>query len=124
MLMLPRGPVATSTGSSTWTTTRTLQTLDRIRDTTSTTTRGQAVIGLKKDQTWPSDLPPRRRRARAVQRGLQLAHLPNPGVLLQAMKLMIGHWYRNREETAAVQLYEIPMGAKILMMPHRRGMGV
>ncbi|MCP5017105.1 MAG: phage gp6-like head-tail connector protein [Ketobacter sp.] len=33
----------------------------------------------------------------------------------QAMLLMIGHWYENREEVSVVQLHQIPMGAKDLL---------
>jgi uncharacterized phiE125 gp8 family phage protein len=84
----------------------------------------QAAIGLKKGQAWPSIYS--RDDAFRVQfsGGFSSPNLV-PSALVLAMKLMIGHWYRNREDTSTGEkLAEIPMGARVLMMPHRRGMGV
>jgi uncharacterized phiE125 gp8 family phage protein len=86
----------------------------------------QPVVGLKKDQVWPV-VALRRGDAVRVQfsGGFYSPTFPLPQGLVQAMLLLIGHWYRNREDAVVGTIItEIPMGAKILMMPHRRGMGV
>ena len=48
---------------------------------------------------------------------------PNIGIVPDdiklAMRLMIGHWMKEREETSLVKLYEIPMGAAALLAPYR-----
>lgn len=81
------------------------------------------TIGLKKDQMWPTT----RKRDDAVRvqfsGGFYSPTFPMPAQLLQAMKMMIGHWYRNRMAADPVELFEVPLGAQLLMMPHRRGMG-
>lgn len=81
-------------------------------------------IGLKKDQVWPAAYA--RDDAVRVQfsGGFMSPTFPVPVALLQAMKMMIGHWYRNRAAVTDAEMYEVPLGAKLLMMPHRRGMGV
>lgn len=43
--------------------------------------------------------------------------LPKP--IVQAMLLMIGHWYANREDTSMVELKPIPMGSQSLLRPYR-----
>lgn len=44
-----------------------------------------------------------------------------PAPLVQAMKLLIGHWYANREDvtSAPYEHREIPNGAKYLALPYR-----
>lgn len=44
---------------------------------------------------------------------------PVPKVILQAMKLMVGHFYANREDSIDVSLQSIPNGAMDLMRPRR-----
>lgn len=41
-----------------------------------------------------------------------------PGSILAAMKLMIGHWFNNREEGSPVSIATIPMGANPLLGPY------
>lgn len=42
-----------------------------------------------------------------------------PEELLHAVKLILGHFYEHREENADFEIFEIPLGAEQLMMPHR-----
>ncbi|MDY6960316.1 MAG: head-tail connector protein [Pseudomonadota bacterium] len=42
-----------------------------------------------------------------------------PMALRQAMLLMIGHWYANREAVSETSLSEVPMAAKWLFAPYR-----
>lgn len=42
-----------------------------------------------------------------------------PKELVQAIKLMVGHWYENREDTSVVNLTSIPLGAEACMRPYR-----
>lgn len=121
-ILLPRGPVDTVDWVKYLDTSEALQQLSTsvyyLDDNP-----WQAVVALKKDQVWPEYY----NRADAVRvRFSGGFESPNstPKALIVAIKLMIGHWYRNREAASAVQMYEIPMGAKVAMMPHRRGMGV
>jgi uncharacterized phiE125 gp8 family phage protein len=41
-----------------------------------------------------------------------------PGPIVSAMKLLIGHFDRNREETAATLMHRIPFGIESLMLPY------
>ena len=44
-----------------------------------------------------------------------------PRRMRQAMLLLIGHWYENREETWEKRLESIPMGVESLLWEYRRG---
>ena len=46
-----------------------------------------------------------------------------PRSLEQAMFLMIGHWYRDREDVVDKATFELPMGSKSLMLPWRIRLG-
>lgn len=81
------------------------------------------TIGLRKGQAWPA-MYWREDAFRIAFSGGPTAENPVPLEMSQAMLLMIGAWYRNREDSTVAQMYEIPMGAKVLMMDQRRGMGV
>jgi uncharacterized phiE125 gp8 family phage protein len=122
-IMLPRGPVDSVTS------------VKYLDENEQEQTLAEAVwylddnpwapsIGLRKNQVWPVTY----RRADAVRvvfSGGFNSPSTVPKALVLAMKLMIGHWYRNRENAVVGTIItEIPMGAQILMMPHRRGMGV
>jgi uncharacterized phiE125 gp8 family phage protein len=122
-IFLPRGPVSTVDWVKYLDVNEALQTL-------ATTVwylddnPWQAVINLKKDQVWPA-IYARDDAVRVRFSGGFISPNPIPKPLILAMKLMIGHWYRNRSESVIGTIVsEIPMGAKVLMMPHRRGMGV
>lgn len=49
---------------------------------------------------------------------------PMPRVLLQAMLLIIGHLYENRQDVVYGGEKELPMGSIFLMTPHRIDMGM
>jgi uncharacterized phiE125 gp8 family phage protein len=123
LLMLPRGPVADVDWVKYLDEDEALQTLADTEYYLDDNPWAPA-IGLKKDKTWPAIYV--RDDAVRVQfsGGFYSPTFPMPAQLLQAMKMMIGHWYRNREAVAATQMYEVPLAAECLMMPHRRGMGV
>ena len=36
----------------------------------------------------------------------------------QAMLLMIGHWYENREASSPIAVHELPMAVPALLQPH------
>lgn len=69
-------------------------------------------------QTWPTT----REQLNAVTirfvagYGIAASHVPM--ALRQAALLLIGHWYREREDTARTELRQIPSGAEALMMPY------
>lgn len=44
-----------------------------------------------------------------------------PLTVIQAIKLLVGHWYENREETTDIALVSIPLGAEALLARHRIG---
>ena len=39
-----------------------------------------------------------------------------PAVLLHAVKLLVGHWYENREATNTLTIKDIPLGIDALLM--------
>ncbi|MES0444979.1 MAG: head-tail connector protein [Desulfobacterales bacterium] len=42
-----------------------------------------------------------------------------PDPIKQAIKLLVGHYYENREQTSPLTMKEIPMGIKMLLAPYR-----
>lgn len=42
-----------------------------------------------------------------------------PQALRQAMLLLVGHWYENREDATTANVRPIPLGAQMLMWPYR-----
>lgn len=46
-----------------------------------------------------------------------------PAGIKHAILLMIGHWYESREDARDVDLNDIPLGSKALLMPHRNWRG-
>lgn len=42
-----------------------------------------------------------------------------PIAIKQSMLLLVGHWYNNREQTAPINLSQIPLGAEYLLWPYR-----
>jgi hypothetical protein len=38
---------------------------------------------------------------------------------MQAMRMLIGHWYGNREALAGVNMGEVPLGVEALISPYR-----
>jgi uncharacterized phiE125 gp8 family phage protein len=49
---------------------------------------------------------------------------PLPMPIYQAMLLIIGHLYKNREEVDLNNLQNLPMGVTTLLQPYRRGLGL
>lgn len=42
-----------------------------------------------------------------------------PADILQPVRLLVGHFYLNREAVSSGQMVEIPLGVKALLAPHR-----
>ena len=42
-----------------------------------------------------------------------------PGPLKLAIKLLVGHFYENREATTMLKIDELPLGIKALIEPYR-----
>lgn len=49
---------------------------------------------------------------------------PLPKPLYQAMLMIIGHLYTNRQDVSDKQAYEVPLASSHLMTPYRLGMGL
>jgi hypothetical protein len=47
--------------------------------------------------------------------------VPNPA-LVQAIKLLIGHWFANREAATELRIEGVPLAFHALIGPHRRVM--
>lgn len=45
-------------------------------------------------------------------------------VFVQAVLLTVGHFYRNRESTTAERMMELPLGARSVLWPLRKNLGV
>jgi hypothetical protein len=59
------------------------------------------------------------RDAREIRAGLII----NDGVRA-AILLTCGHLFQNREDTVAVQSFDLPLGSRSLLQPYRIGLGV
>jgi len=88
-----------------------------VYDVDTTSERGR--IALAYSQSWPS--------TRAVIDAVTLTYVAGygaassvPDTIKTAIKLLIGHWYENRESTViGFTPAEVPMGAKELLWPLR-----
>lgn len=116
-LRLPRPPLQSVTSVSyidTAGATQTLATTVYGVDTLSE----PGKIYLKEGQSWPS----LREQPNAVQ-VVYVAGWPSPALvpaeIKQAMRLLIGHWYEQREATADKAPGEIPLGVERLLWNKR-----
>lgn len=70
-------------------------------------------IVLAPGETWPTTEAD---RINAVTITFVAGYTTVPETLKLAIKLMVGHWFENREETCDRNLYPVPMAAKALFM--------
>lgn len=82
-----------------------------------------AMLHLAWGKSWPA--------ARSVPNAVKVtfnagndAAFPCPKAIEQAMLLMIGHLYENRQDETVTQRYELPFGVKALLQPYRLGLGM
>lgn len=80
---------------------------------------GEAVIVPAYGVTWPTPQAVERAVTVRFVAGYGSGPSAMPETIRQAILLMVAHWYKNRETTAAQDLKEIPMGAESLLFPHR-----
>ena len=82
------------------------------------------VLRLAYGASWPGDVRDED-DAVAIQfvAGYGAAY-PLPAPIFQAILLMVGHLYENREDSTAANLKELPMGSRFLLNPYRLRMGV
>lgn len=75
---------------------------------------------LKRDESWPSDILQSAAGIRVeYDAGFGDAASDVPEDILQAMKLMVGHWYEHREEVSEIRLYDVPFAAEALLNDYR-----
>lgn len=87
-----------------------LQTLETYRYNVSTSKQPAEV--------WPAFgyvWPPTRSIIECVTVEFVCGATEAPPAVIHAIKLMVGHWYENREETSEKQLYQIPLAARHLL---------
>ena len=79
------------------------------------------LIRLGYNEVWPSDVlyPTNPITVTFVAGYTSISNIP--AALIHAMKLLIGHWYENREPLAPVKLMTVPMGYDNLIASHRTG---
>lgn len=82
-----------------------------------------AMLHLAWGKSWPA--------ARPVPNSVKVtfsagndSQAPCPKAIEQAMLLMIGHLYENRQDETVTQRYELPFGVKALLQPYRLDLGV
>lgn len=81
-------------------------------------------VSLKYGYTWP-DVQTDKREAVIIT--FQAGYAPNaspadgsvPAPILHAIKLLVGHWYNNREEVGPGALAQMPVAAEALLAPLR-----
>lgn len=87
-----------------------------------------ATVRLGYQQQWPSVRPVANAIKVTFNAGstdtMSPDDFPCPLVIKQAMLLTIGHLYENRQDVVATQRYELPLGVKALLQPHRINMGM
>ncbi len=80
-----------------------------------------AYVEPKPGFSWPSvdDRPDALQAVFKIGYGDTAAAVP--ATIVHAAKLLIGHFYENREQTTALKLSELPLGVQALIAPHRLG---
>lgn len=77
------------------------------------------VVRLGYNEVWPTDVlyPTNPITVTAIFGYADASEIP--AALLHAMKLLLTHWYENREIVAPVKLMSIPLGYDALIAPYR-----
>lgn len=111
---LPNGPLSSVTSVKYYDTSEVQQPLTSTLYWTDTTSNIPRII-IK--DSWPSiyDMPNAVEIIYVTGYGAAGANVPQP--LKQAMLLIIGHLYENREQVGEIK-HELPFGADILMAPY------
>lgn len=115
-MRLPLAPVASEPTISYWDTDLVQQDVDPSLYSLLSDARGP-FISLQPGQSWPASA----RRPDAVSVTYVAGYgddVPRP--IRQAILLMVGHWYENREAVAAGDQRELPLAASALIAPYRR----
>lgn len=123
-LELPRGPLY---GSSTNVTVTyfpsTAQSTGEVLSSTVYFVDTESIaprVVLEREQSWPTDVP---RNANAVQVDFKAGYGLSsdvPAGIKHAMKLLVGHWYENREGVVAGSVArEVPFTVKSLLANYR-----
>lgn len=84
-----------------------------VRDT------GESVVIPAYNVTWPAPRPVEMAVTVRFVAGYGSSPSAIPETIRQAILLLVAHWYKNREMSAAANLSEIPMGVDALLFPHR-----
>jgi len=116
-LKIPRPPLSSVTHVKYYDSDEVLQTLST--DTWENAERdGYGIVRRKYDQDWPM--------LRGYYDDVNLRAVCGygdaddvPPNLKHAIKLLAGHWFENREDTADVQIYPIPLGVRCLIAPYQ-----
>lgn len=113
-LALPRGPVQSITS---------VKSYDTLNAASTVTTTDYFLIGdelvLDYGILWPDDLRSTGGLEVIFVTGYGDASTDVPTALRQAIKLLAGHWFENREATGA-SLVEAPLGVAALILPYRQ----
>ena len=73
---------------------------------------------MKDGQSWPDIYS--RMNAVQVEYTAGYANVAAiPSDIQHALRLLVDHFYNNRAEVSSIELYEIPLGIKALVMPYR-----
>ncbi|NBQ69143.1 MAG: hypothetical protein EBU46_10035 [Nitrosomonadaceae bacterium] len=84
------------------------------------TTANPARIMPAYDETWPDYLDDYNSIVVTYVAGYGDATAV-PAILKQAIKMLVGHWYANRETTSEVQSYEVPYAVDQIVKMFSRG---
>jgi len=118
VLELPRAPLVSVTSIAYVDTAGNTQTLSTdVYDVDTASLPGR--IALKYLQIWPYLLPVRNAVTVTFVAGYGASGSAVPAPILAAMKLLIGHWYENREAVTGSAMTELPVGVSALLWPHR-----
>ena len=114
---LPKSPVIALTSVQYLDATETLQTAT-LSDFALIASDDWSLVQPKVDKDWPS---PGVQRADAMKITFTAGYTTLPPALREAVLLMIGHRYRNRESVSADALAEVPMALRDLVALHKIG---
>ena len=118
VITVPRPPLQSVTSIQYYDTDGVLQTLSSAIYTADTTSQPGRIVEAY-SQVWPStrDIP--NAVIVTVVAGYGATAADVPAKIKQAIKLMVGHWYENREQTQIIDMKELPKAVESLIWTDR-----
>lgn len=117
-IAVPRSPLLSITWLKTYSTAETESAFDLSLLNTDTASQPGRIF-LKYGQVWPSDLRDINAINLRFTAGYGTSSASVPASILHACRLLVAHYYENREPVLEGRAVETPLAAQVLLNPYR-----